>query len=149
MNVRLFGGLEVAGRDGADIRFAARKSALVLAILALSGPKGLTRDRLCGLLWEDRGEPQARASLRQALVELRRHIALHGAPHFEITGDADLISLEGPVNDIDVWRFDPLVERGDLKSLEVAATLYDGELLGAVEMPEAASDWVAPIRQGY
>jgi TolB-like protein/Tfp pilus assembly protein PilF len=149
MKVRLFGGLGVASRDGADIKFAARKSALVLAILALSGPKGMRRERLCSLLWEDRDEPQARASLRQALVELRRHIAKHGDSGIEITGDADAIALAIPAADVDLWRFDALLQSRDLKDLEEAAALYDGELLNGVELPEAATDWIAPIRQEY
>jgi TolB-like protein/Tfp pilus assembly protein PilF len=149
MRARLFGGLEIAGRDGAEIKFATRKSALVLAILALSGPKGMRRERLCGLLWADREEPQARASLRQALVELRRHIAADGTIGLEIAGDSDLVALSVPGDEIDAWRFDRLLKSGDLKSFEEAAELYGGELLSGIEMPEAVGDWVAPIRQEY
>ena len=146
MKLSLFGGLAVAGHDGADIKFAARKSALVLAILALAGTKGASRERLCSLLWEDREEPQARASLRQALVELRKHIAAHGGNEVEIAGDADVIALSMPTIAIDVQHFDGALQAGNL---EDAAATYGGELLSGVEMPSAAADWIAPIRQAY
>ncbi len=149
MKIRLFGGLSAAGRDGAEVKFAARKSALLLAILALSDAKGLRRERLCSLLWEDREEPQARASLRQALVELRRIISTHGCEEVEIAGDADVLNLTAPEDAIDVRHFDALLHEGGPRSLEEAAKLYGGELLNGVDMPEAAADWVAPIRQDY
>jgi len=146
MKLSLFGGLGAAGYDGADIKFAARKSALVLAILALAGTRGVSRERLCSLLWEDREVPQARASLRQALVELRKHIAVHGGNEVEITGDADMIALSMPALAIDAQHFDGALQSGNL---EDAAAVYGGELLNGVEMPSAAADWIAPIRQAY
>ncbi len=149
MRIKLFGGLEITGPGGAELKFAARKPALVLAILAVSGPKGIRRERLCGLLWADRGEPQARASLRQALVELRRLIATDGAPDLEIAGDAEHIALSATADHVDVWRFDELLNAKDLSALEEAGDLYAGDLLAGIEMPEAAEDWAGPIRQDY
>ena len=66
--------------DDADVTPRSRKGRALLAILALS-PASVSRDELAGLLWSDRGEEQARASLRQCLTELRggvlgRHDAL-------------------------------------------------------------------------
>jgi len=146
MKLSLFGGLSVAGRDGTYVKFAARKSALVLAILALAGSKGMSRERLCSLLWEDREQPQARASLRQALVELRKHIALHGGVGVQITGNADEIALSMPGADIDVRNFGHALGSGDF---EKAAALYAGELLHGVEMPDAALEWIAPVREDH
>ncbi len=146
MKLRLFGGLGLTGPDGAHLKFAARKSALLLAILALSGPKGMRRERLCGMLWEDRDEPQARASLRQALVELRKQIAAHGSYQVEITSDADVIALAMPAADIDTQNFDEALEAG---ALEEAALLYGGELLSGIETPGATTEWLMPIRQDY
>jgi TolB-like protein/Tfp pilus assembly protein PilF len=149
MKARLFGGLEIAGWKGAGVKFAARKPALVLGILALAGPKGIRRERLCSLLWADRDEPQARASLRQALVELRRQMATEGTAGLEIAGNSDLIALSAPAADIDVWCFDELLKTRDISTLEAAAELYGGELLSGVELPEAAAGWAAPIREDY
>lgn len=149
MRIKLFGGLEITARSGAEVKFAARKSALALAILVVSGPKGIRRDRLCGLLWADREQPQARASLRQALVELRRLMATGASADLQITADSDALSLSAASDDVDVWRFDELLKAKDLSGLAEAAGLYAGELLGGVEMPDAADELVGPIRQEY
>src|SRR5262245_39208326 len=147
MKIKLFGGLEITGPGGAEVKVAMRKSALVLAILVVSGPKGIRRERLCALLWADRDQPQARASLRQALVELRRLIVSDGTPDLQITGDSDLIALSASPNDVDVWRFDELVKSKGSPALEEAAGSYDGELLAGVEMPRETDEWIGPIRQ--
>jgi len=149
MRIKLFGDLVITTRSGSELKLAARKSALALAFLALSGPKGIRRDRLCGLLWADRNQPQARASLRQALVELRRQILLDEAPNLQIGGDSDLLTLSASSDDVDVWRFDELLKSKDLSALEEAADLYGGELLAGVELPEAAVDWIRPLGQDY
>jgi TolB-like protein/Tfp pilus assembly protein PilF len=149
MRIKLFGGLEITGPGAAEVKFAVRKSALVLAILVMSGPKGIRRERLCGLLWADRGEPQARASLRQALVELRRLIVTDGTPDLKVTGDSDVIALTATSDDADVWHFDELLKAKDLPALAEAADLYAGELLAGVEVPEEVDDWIGPFRQEF
>ena len=66
----LLGPLRLVGKAGDDLTPKARKTRALLAIVALSkGP--VPRSRLTELLWGDRGEEQAKASLRQALYELR------------------------------------------------------------------------------
>lgn len=66
----LLGPLRLAGRTGDDLTPKARKTRALLAVVALS--KGsVPRSTLTDLLWGDRGEEQAKASLRQALYELR------------------------------------------------------------------------------
>jgi TolB-like protein/DNA-binding SARP family transcriptional activator/Tfp pilus assembly protein PilF len=66
----LLGPLRLVGKAGDDLTPKARKTRALLAVVALSkGP--VPRSRLIDLLWGDRGEDQAKASLRQALYELR------------------------------------------------------------------------------
>jgi DNA-binding SARP family transcriptional activator/Tfp pilus assembly protein PilF len=55
-----------------------RKARALLAYLALNADSAVPRERLCGLLWSERSEEQARASLRQCLHELRPFAA---GPH--------------------------------------------------------------------
>src|SRR5262249_61208510 len=51
---------------------AGRKVRALLACLALSSGQAWPREKLMALLWSDRADEQARASLRQALAEMRR-----------------------------------------------------------------------------
>ena len=66
----LLGPVRLGNSAGDDFTPRARKTRALLAILALAkGP--VPRAKLTELLWGDRGEEQAKASLRQALYELR------------------------------------------------------------------------------
>ena len=69
-SLTLLGSLRLIAKTGDDWTPKPRKTRALLAIVALA--KGsVTRSRLTDLLWGDRGEAQAKASLRQALYELR------------------------------------------------------------------------------
>ena len=69
-SLSLLGPMRLMGKAGEDWTPKARKTRALLAIVSLAkGP--VTRTRLIDLLWGDRGEEQAKASLRQALYELR------------------------------------------------------------------------------
>src|SRR5215469_1197052 len=72
LTLRLLGGLEVKTADGRDITPPGRKTRALLACLALPPGSAWSREQLTALLWGDRGEEQARGSLREALVKLRR-----------------------------------------------------------------------------
>jgi DNA-binding SARP family transcriptional activator/TolB-like protein len=56
---------------GRSVLPRSRKTRAVLAVLALAGPSQVLRTRLTGLLWSQRENEQARASLRQSVHELR------------------------------------------------------------------------------
>src|SRR5215472_18833327 len=67
----VFGNMSIAFR-GNDLKITNRKSSGLLALLALSDNVRETRERLIGILWSESEERKARASLRQALAELRQ-----------------------------------------------------------------------------
>ena len=71
LRLRLFGVMEATDAQGGSVLPRARKTRAVLAVLALSAPRPVLRARLTGLLWSNRENEQARASLRQALHELQ------------------------------------------------------------------------------
>jgi DNA-binding SARP family transcriptional activator len=76
--------------EGHPVRLRGRKCTAVLAYLALVKAGGETRERLCGLLWSDSSEAQARASLRQVVRELRTALEPAGFEGFA----AGRLSLE-------------------------------------------------------
>jgi TolB-like protein len=69
--LNLWGDFAVHSPDGANATPKGRKARALLAWLALHPARPISRERLCGLLWGDRAEEQARASLRQTLFELK------------------------------------------------------------------------------
>lgn len=58
--------------DGRLVTIRGRKARAILAYLITYPHEHVTRERLLQLLWPDRGMAQARGSLRQSLVEIRR-----------------------------------------------------------------------------
>jgi len=95
----LFGGFSLASVDGSEILLKSRKAKALLAYLALSPGKSRSREEIMALLWSDRGEAQARASLRQVLVGLRKDLGKEAVGALVITNDAialdpDKITIE-------------------------------------------------------
>jgi hypothetical protein len=93
LELALLGGFHAQLKDGTAIGIQARKTRALLAYLALPPGRQHTRETLVALLWSDRGEKQAHASLRQALVELSRALetiegtSAEGAPNEGISRD--------------------------------------------------------------
>ncbi len=77
--VQLIGPFRLAGPDGGAIPIQGRRTRALLASLLLAPQQTMARERLAGLFWGDRSDAQARASLRQCLLELRGVLAAAGA----------------------------------------------------------------------
>ena len=76
----MFGVFEVRAA-GQVIEIAGRKERALLAVLAMPPGKPRSRDKLASLLWSDRGDKQARDSLKQAILRLRKSCGtLHPLP---------------------------------------------------------------------
>jgi len=71
LSIRLFGGMAIQDARGADFLPRSRKTRAVIAMLTLTAPKPVLRTQLTALLWSQRENEQARASLRQAVHELQ------------------------------------------------------------------------------
>jgi TolB-like protein/DNA-binding SARP family transcriptional activator len=149
MHIQLFGGLEIRCRAGEPVRLPTRKAALLLAILALAGGKGARREALSEALWSDRGEAQARGSLRQALAAVRRALSDAGGGVIRIEGDLEEVRLVADQEHVDVWLFDKLLQAKDPVARAAAAGLYHGDLLAGIASPDSLEQWLAPHRRAY
>ena len=122
LEIRLMGPFD-ARLDGEALPLRSRRARALLGLLALSPSRCVTRDGAAEMLWPDRGEAQARASLRQELSVLKKALEPLGVDVFE--ADADRIELvdDAPVT-FDVWAEDlahgalrgALLEDVDLRS---------------------------------
>ncbi|TIX15857.1 MAG: adenylate cyclase [Mesorhizobium sp.] len=149
MHIRLLGDIEVASAGGQPLHFATRKTALLFAALVLAGPKGLRRERVAAMLWAGSGEQQARNSLRQALVDIRRLFPSTGDESIRIEGNADTIWLAANADEADIWIFDQKCQADDGASLAAAADFYRGDLLDGLAFPHEIDEWLAPFRATY
>ena len=61
--------------DGRELHQLPRKADALPALLALQPGRPIAREMIADFLWTDRGPEQARHSLRQTLLVLRRSVA--------------------------------------------------------------------------
>jgi TolB-like protein/DNA-binding SARP family transcriptional activator/Tfp pilus assembly protein PilF len=139
--LRLMGGFALFGADGQPVGVTSRRCRGLLAYLYLGVDHAISRERLCGLLWSDRGETQARASLRQCLLELKDTLSLAGLDILDVGRErialhADLIASD--VSDLDVAM------AGDDADALVAAlgAAGRGRLLEDLELGGLFQDWL-------
>lgn len=90
--IHLFGRFRVTAPDGRDVTPKAVKSQALMALLACAADHHCTRVWLQDKLWSDRARAQGSASLRQALVDIRRSLGPL-APH--LNADRIKIGLTG------------------------------------------------------
>jgi TolB-like protein/DNA-binding SARP family transcriptional activator len=129
-----------------DIAIANKKGQALLAYLALS--PSLTRSRydLAALLWDDRGEEQARHSLRQAVLALRKALD-RGEASVLLTEGEDL-TLNVDAVEPDVRAFERLSAEGTPEALDRAAALYRGDLLDGLGIrSESFDEWLTAERR--
>lgn len=122
-----------------------KKSQALLAYIALGG-ETQSRAKLCGLLWGNREEENARNSLRQALFAIRRALGSTAADPLRL--EAETVALVPGAVETDVDAFRALVAEHTRASLEEAARLYRGDLLDGLNVREAAFDnWLVGERE--
>jgi TolB-like protein/Tfp pilus assembly protein PilF len=94
LRLTLSGGFSAAGADGVELAIKSKKAKGLLAYLALSPRLSRSREEIMALLWSERGEAQARASLRQALVGLRKDLGDDAMSALIVTNDAVALDLD-------------------------------------------------------
>jgi len=144
LSLRLLGGF-LLHAEARPRPLPVRKAQAVLAYLALRAGRAHPRDALTDLLWSDAAGKQARQSLRQIMVRLRRTLA--GAHRAALLTQGDTVTLNPAALDVDVLQFEKLVRRGTPDALEAAVALYHGPLLDGFRVDEAPFDeWLQSER---
>jgi TolB-like protein len=146
LRLDLLGGFAVRDDEGREIAIGSRKGQALLAFLALPPGKPQPREKLTGLLWSDRGEQQARSSLRQALTELRKAFVDLDPP--PLITDRDTVHIDPDAVEVDAVTFDRLVDKDRPGGLARAAELYRGDLLDGLDVRDAAfEEWLRIERE--
>jgi DNA-binding SARP family transcriptional activator len=146
LTFNLLGGFQVRLGDGRGLPVPTNKAQALLAYLALPPGRTHPRDKLAALLWGDRGDEQARHSLRQALVALRK--ALVGVRPLPLLVGGESIALDPAAVEIDVVAFERLVTEGTPAALGEATALYHGDLLAGLGVTEPSfEDWLLGERE--
>lgn len=134
----------VQGPQPAVLAIAAPRLRAVLAYLALQPARTETRERLATLLWGEGTDRQARQSLRQALVALRRELGPNAGA---LIVERETIGLAPDLVAVDAAELLALAERADAAAAGRALELYRGPLLDGLEIEaEPFSEWLRAER---
>lgn len=146
LNIAAFGGFQVSMPCGRAIPLPGQKDRALLGFLALSPGVTHAREKLAGLLWSDSGDRQARDSLKQALLRLRR--SFDGFLGDPLITDRQSVMLDPDSVSVDVSRFEELLRERGPGAIELATSLYGGDLLEGVMVRDATfEDWLQVERQ--
>jgi adenylate cyclase len=136
LHLQLLGGFGFYSSDGKDITPTSRKVCGLLACLALPTGTLWSRDRLATIFWGEREEAQARASLRQALTDLRR--SLGSGPQIQVERNG--VRLDPAAVTVDAMEFEQAINTGDF---ERAERVYRGDLLDGFTLSgDGFHDWL-------
>jgi len=145
LRLELLGGFAARDGHGREIEIASRKAQALLAVLSLSPGRPQAREKLTALLWSDRGEQQARGSLRQALAELRRALPDHDPPI--LAARRDSLCIDAEIVAADAVEMERLIDEGSPEALAEAADLCRGDLLDGLAVRDPAfEDWLRAER---
>jgi DNA-binding SARP family transcriptional activator len=120
-----------------------KKARALLAYVAAQGGQAVSRERLADLLWPDNRSEEARHSLRNCLLQLRKALGA-SANHYLVT---DLANCRLQHVFVDLDRFERLSRSPHRSELQAAADLYRGEFLAAFDLDsEPFQEWLAAER---
>jgi len=145
LRLDMLGGFAARDGRGREIEIGSRKAQALLAVLSLSPGRPQAREKLTALLWSDRGEQQARGSLRQALAELRRALPDHDPPI--LAARRDSLCIDAEIVAADAVEMERLIDEGSPEALAEAAELCRGDLLDGLAVRDPAfEDWLRAER---
>src|SRR6476646_1449458 len=145
IRVRLLGGFEIVRGDETSrpLRLSTKKVCALAAFLVMSRKQTATRAELATLLWGSCPDQQARQSLRQALVLLRKDL---GSPN-ALFADKEVVRLHPGAWSVDALEFEASADSTDLEDLERAVELFGGEFLTGFAIDEEGfDDWLQAQR---
>jgi TolB-like protein/cytochrome c-type biogenesis protein CcmH/NrfG len=145
LRAQLFGPFRLATADGEEVVFSGKRAQAVLALLCLAPGEAIEREVLSQLLWRGKFRAQARASLRQTLLELKKALSGICPDPFEVTRDrialrpdtvhTDLAELEA---DLEAGRHDSACQR--------LLAVNSQSLLEGMDFGPAFVEWLADRR---
>ncbi len=143
--LRLFGRFSLSSPDGVEVTITSRRGRALLAYLFLSPDQEESRERLCGLLWSDRGEVQARASLRQCLLELRDGLQAAGLDL--LAAGRDRVALAGDRVSSDLTELQEVLGGDDhAATIDHLGRTERRQPLEDIEVPGLFDDWLSQTR---
>lgn len=145
LHATLFGTFRLSLPDGNELEIIGKRARALLAILCLTPGVAVERGRLCELLWRGRFKAQARASLRQTLLGLKKQLAPVRPDVLEVTRDSVAVKESAVRSDLTELE-SALAEGAHLRASEILLEIGGKALLGRLDFGEAFEQWLAGRR---
>lgn len=134
-----------ASHSGTAVRVSTQKGFALLAYLAMHAGRSVGRGILADLLWGDRVEAQARQSLRQAILTLRRDLGAAGSASLLV--DDQSLSLAVEADDVDALQFAACAASVDPAQRQRCLQMSWAPFLGNFSVgPEPFDEWATGER---
>ena len=134
--------------DGKPLVIASKRARALLAYLVRRQGAEAGRGVLAGLLWGDRSEAQARASLRQTLSELRA--ALTDANPLPLSANNESVTWMPGSSWVDAEELERALASTGVDALRNAVRLVRGEFMEGFVLDEPAFEqWLATEREHF
>ena len=159
LSIVLLGAFQVTKDGQAITKFESDKVRALLTYLVVEADRPHQRQFLAGLLWPDYAERSARASLRNALANLRQVIDdKQATPPFLHISRQDIQFNQASVYEVDVERLgfkDADIQASqrleNMADLREAVDLYQGPFLAGFSLPDSPTfeEWALLKREFY
>ncbi len=136
--VRMLDGFELRDSAGRSVKLSGRKAQALVAYLILRPNHTETRERLATLLWRDRFDEQARHSLRQTVLTLRK--ALGDVDATLLRSDGEKLILDASRLSVDALDFETSIKSEKRTDLESALEAYKTPLMDGFSAREEDFD---------
>ena len=142
LRLNILGRFDARLSSGEVLLLPTRKAEVLLTYLSMTPGQPHSRDRLMNLLWSDRGEDQARNSLRQTLSVLKK--ALEVIDPLPLQVNRTTVSVLAESVEMDTFELE------DSNATTDAINLYRGEFLeGIVVRDPSGEEWLTSERDRY
>lgn len=142
----LFGSFQLTAPDGAEIIISNRRARALLAMLCLAPDEPIDRDHLSKLLWPGRFEAQARASLRQCLLDLGKLLAAAHCDLLEVSRSRVSLNVEAVQTDVAVLE-KALAEQQYVEATDQLTSIGAKPLLDQMHFGDEFEDWLDSRRR--
>ncbi len=141
----LFGAFQLTAHDGTEIPISNRRARALFAMLCLAPDEPIDRDYLSKLLWPGRFEAQARASLRQCLLDLGKVLASANCDLLNISRSR--IGLRNGTVRTDLSDLQHCLTEGNyLEATERLTSIGAKPLMDQMDFGQAFDDWLSVHR---
>lgn len=146
MRASLFGPFALIDHSGAQITISNRRGRAVLAMLCLEPDQPVAREQLSRLLWPGRFEAQAKASLRQCLLEMGKALEPLEQPLLLVTRERVALDTQHVRSDLADLEAALTAARYE-EAIQLLKMIGTRRLLDDLNVGDAFADWLAARRE--